>query len=376
MTGIPDFDSTRLVLGLEKSWQSRVDEDYILDMPSGGCVVRHGHYKLYLVQLELHANLHESHLILSKSTHDVRDSLLLILGFQEGHLPVRYLGLPLLASLLTTTNCEPLLMKIDGRIKGWEGIQLSFAGKTQVIKSVLMALNLYWAMAFILPKKIIQEVEKYLHTFLWKGSSERGYPKMDVIKGEHSSIWVDWIYHIRLREHSVWSMSDRHWPLLTDLESLEILHSLPTIDGGSDRIEWQLDGGVFITGATSALFAISGPKVAWSLLLLGSFKIPRNNFILWLAILGKLSTLDKPWLNHLGGACILFTNGLQETHYHLLFNCSYSRRCLEVIRQRVQFYWPNRQWTFDIEWASAKWRGQHVVNAAYRALLVSLVYHV
>ncbi|KAL0373936.1 UNVERIFIED_CONTAM: hypothetical protein Sradi_3309300 [Sesamum radiatum] len=159
----------------------------------------------------LHANPHKSDLILSKSTHDVWKSLLLVLGFQEGHLPVRYLGLPLLPSFLTTTDCKHLLMKIDGRIKGWEGIQLLFAGRVQVIKSALMALNVYWAITFILPKKIIRKVEKRLRTSLWKGSS-------GVVDGQ----W--------------------HWSFLTDMESLEIFHSLPTIHRGSDRIEWRLDG--------------------------------------------------------------------------------------------------------------------------------------
>ncbi|KAL0291987.1 UNVERIFIED_CONTAM: Retrovirus-related Pol polyprotein from type-2 retrotransposable element R2DM [Sesamum radiatum] len=42
----------------------------------------------------LQANLHKSHLILSSSAAPLRATLLTILGFQEGHLPLRYLGLP------------------------------------------------------------------------------------------------------------------------------------------------------------------------------------------------------------------------------------------------------------------------------------------
>ncbi|KAL0399842.1 UNVERIFIED_CONTAM: hypothetical protein Sradi_2327500 [Sesamum radiatum] len=44
-------------------------------------------------------------------------------------------------------------------------------------------------------------------------------------------------------------------------------------------------------------------------------------------------------------------------------------------REHIRFVWLNRGWVMDIEWASAKWRGRHVVNAAYRALLTSLAYH-
>ncbi|KAL0355350.1 UNVERIFIED_CONTAM: hypothetical protein Sradi_3981900 [Sesamum radiatum] len=126
----------------------------------------------------LHANPQKSHLIVSKSAHDTRANLLQILGFEEDTLPLRYLGLPLISSRLTLLDCKPLLQKIDNRIAGWEGIQLSFAGRLQLIKLVLMALEVYWVMAFILPKGILKEVEKRLYSFLWKGTSNSGYPKV------------------------------------------------------------------------------------------------------------------------------------------------------------------------------------------------------
>ncbi|KAK4383264.1 hypothetical protein Sango_2792500 [Sesamum angolense] len=96
----------------------------------------------------------------------LRDSLLVTLGFQEGHLPIRYLGLPLISARLSFADCQPLLQKIDSRIKGWEGVQLSFAGRVQLIKSVLVSFEVYWAMAFILPKGIIKEMIKRLRTSL------------------------------------------------------------------------------------------------------------------------------------------------------------------------------------------------------------------
>ncbi|KAL0439672.1 UNVERIFIED_CONTAM: hypothetical protein Slati_2450200 [Sesamum latifolium] len=89
----------------------------------------------------LHVNPQKSYLILSRSASAYRDTLLPILGYQEGRLPLRYLGLPLLASRLSIADCQPILQKIDDRIKGWEGIMLSFAGRVQLIKSVLTALQ-------------------------------------------------------------------------------------------------------------------------------------------------------------------------------------------------------------------------------------------
>ncbi|KAK4384093.1 Retrovirus-related Pol polyprotein from type-2 retrotransposable element R2DM [Sesamum angolense] len=122
----------------------------------------------------LHTNPQKSQLIISKAASGLRDSLLATVGFQEGHLP-----------------------KIDSRIKGWEGVQLSFAGRVQLIKSVLISFEVYWAAAFILPKGIINEMIKRLRSFLWK-----------VIKQNRTSIWVDWIIQIRLPDCSIWTVKD------------------------------------------------------------------------------------------------------------------------------------------------------------------------
>ncbi|KAL2224964.1 UNVERIFIED_CONTAM: hypothetical protein Sindi_2996400 [Sesamum indicum] len=161
-------------------------------------------------------------------------------GLSGGHLPMRYLGLPLISSRLTISDCQPLISKIDARINGWEGISLSYAGRVQIIKSVLSALSLYWASAFILPKKVISEIEKRLRTFLWKGTTSSGYAKVawkdvcrpmdegglgfkdistlnralmskklcDVIQCDRTSIWVQWLYQDRLRERSIWTIRE------------------------------------------------------------------------------------------------------------------------------------------------------------------------
>ncbi|KAL0294629.1 UNVERIFIED_CONTAM: hypothetical protein Sangu_3213900 [Sesamum angustifolium] len=167
-----------------------------------------------------------------------------------------------------------------------------------------------------------------------------------------------------------------NWPMITDIACLEITYMLPPISEGQDRISWKSNDGSFKTSTAYDLFRQRGPKVVWSSLLVGPFKIPKNNFILWLAIMGKLSTLDKPWLHHTDSNCILCTDGAPETHDHLFFTCSFSRRCLTIIRQQIPFLWPHRHWQRGIHWASSRWRGKHVVNAAFRSLLASLVYHI
>ncbi|KAL0401841.1 UNVERIFIED_CONTAM: hypothetical protein Slati_4214000 [Sesamum latifolium] len=126
----------------------------------------------------LHANISKSQLILSKSAIPIRQQLLTILGFQEGILPMRYLGLPLISSWLTTDDCRSLLIKLDEKLNGWGSLQLSYAARVQLLKSVTSALNVYWAMAFILPNEVIRAIEARMRKFLWQGGTGTGMAKV------------------------------------------------------------------------------------------------------------------------------------------------------------------------------------------------------
>ncbi|KAL2224544.1 UNVERIFIED_CONTAM: hypothetical protein Sindi_3022100 [Sesamum indicum] len=380
----------------------------------------------------LRLNVQKNHLIISRSAQTVREEMLALLAFQEGVLPMRYLGLPVISSLLTIADCHPLLQKIDKRIAGWEGTTISYAGRVQIIKSVLISLSLYWASAFIIPKKVINEIEKRLRAFLWKGTTNSGYAKVawkdifrpkeegglgfkdistlnralmtkkqcDVIRCDRTSIWVEWLYKGRLQHTSIWTITDhggswgwrkilRLWMFLRTMVDYRIgdgrnfflwqdpWHHLgplcdtfprgPRLLGVDESCklstvihegvwQWPLITDIECLEITHELCDPPGPKVGWASLLSGSLKIPRHIFILWLAIQDKLATTDKPWLAHLG-PCVLCNEGLTETHAHLFFQCRFSRRCLPEIRR-------------------TRWRGKHIINMSYRALLAACVYHI
>ena len=61
--------------------------------------------------------------------------------FAEGKLPVRYLGLPLLTKNMTVNDYLPLIEKIRKRIGSWTGRFLSYAGRLQLINSVISSLT-------------------------------------------------------------------------------------------------------------------------------------------------------------------------------------------------------------------------------------------
>ncbi|KAL0289209.1 UNVERIFIED_CONTAM: hypothetical protein Sradi_7078200 [Sesamum radiatum] len=66
----------------------------------------------------LRINPSKSTIILSKSVQRI-DRILNLVGFQEGNLPIKYLGVPLTASRLTVADCRPILEKVSARLAGW-----------------------------------------------------------------------------------------------------------------------------------------------------------------------------------------------------------------------------------------------------------------
>ncbi|KAL0291682.1 UNVERIFIED_CONTAM: hypothetical protein Sradi_7018000 [Sesamum radiatum] len=155
----------------------------------------------------LQINPSKSTVILSRAVQQERQDILNTLGFQEGCLPIKYLGVPLTASRLTVADCQPILNKITSRLAGWTHLNLSLAGRAQLLKSVLGSLHMYWASVFLLPKSIIRVIEQLMRSFLWKGNSGSGLAKVSWAQEDQTSIWVSWVLRYRLRNQPIWTVN-------------------------------------------------------------------------------------------------------------------------------------------------------------------------
>ncbi|KAL0416477.1 UNVERIFIED_CONTAM: hypothetical protein Slati_3479600 [Sesamum latifolium] len=165
-----------------------------------------------------------------------------------------------------------------------------------------------------------------------------------------------------------------NWPVITDIQYLEITEFLSSLEE-SDTITWNLSYRQFTNKEAFRLFQPPGPKVSWYVLLLGPYRIPRNCFLFWLAILGRSSTLDRALWQ--GSDCSLFCTPREKRNLiTIFFYYSYSQECLRILNEKVSFAIPNIGWLHTIAWATCRWRGRHPMNAASRALLASLVYHI
>lgn len=101
----------------------------------------------------------------------VKQDILEVSGMVEGRLPFKYLGVPLSDQKLTRMQCQPLLQKILQRINCWASKLLSYAGRVQLIKSVIFGVQMFWSQVFVLPQKVLKEIQIACRTFLWTGKA-------------------------------------------------------------------------------------------------------------------------------------------------------------------------------------------------------------
>lgn len=92
-------------------------------------------------------------------------------GWSRGDFPFRYLWVPLSTKKLSVMQCQPLIRKILQKVDCWSAKMLSYAGRLQLIKSVLMGVQAYLCQVFILPQKVIKLIQAACRTFLWTGKS-------------------------------------------------------------------------------------------------------------------------------------------------------------------------------------------------------------
>ena len=187
----------------------------------------------------LQISLEKSTIYMAGVKENDKAAILRTFPFESGALPVRYLGLPLLTKKMSTSDYTPLIEKIRARIGKWTARHLSFAGRLQLISSVIQSLTNFWMSAFRLPNACIKEIDSICSAFLWSGPelnakkakvawSDVCTPKAEGGLGLRSlkdankvsclkliwrmlssnSLWIQWLRLYLLRKGSFWSVKE------------------------------------------------------------------------------------------------------------------------------------------------------------------------
>ncbi|KAB1215997.1 hypothetical protein CJ030_MR4G024550 [Morella rubra] len=264
-----------------------------------------------------------------------------LLGYQHGSLPTKYLGVPLISTRLKKGDCQTLVERITTIIRSWTNNFLSYACRFQLIKSVLVAIQAYWAAFFILPQSVVCQVDNLLRTFLWHGNIDsKGGAKIawqdvclpsteggldiinlaswnkasmskhvwNILSSPTDSLWVHWIHCYRIKNHNFWNLrvpGDCPWSWRKILGLRQEIREGFVQVGTILKWKWETCG-IFTVRSAYNQLRPTKPEVPWHSLVWFKGRIPRHSFILRLAIQDQLLTqqrLRRMGSSLLRGAC-------------------------------------------------------------------------
>ncbi|XP_074300180.1 uncharacterized protein LOC141631403 [Silene latifolia] len=237
--------------------------------------------------LGLTANPEKTTIYFGGVDSSIKDIILHNTGFSEGLFPFNYLGLPLNPSRITISMFDSLVVKIQKAVAHWSTHFLSYAGKLQLINSIIFGIENFWCSSLLLPHAVVQHLNKIRWNFFW------GIPD-----GEMRMVFKSW---------------DHLLNLAGSVQAAKLYLNAWTVNPK------------FSVQSAYGFYRNAPAADNWTTGLAHSNIVPSHKIICSLAVQHQLATVDNlqrrgiPYANR----CALCL-AQEETHAHLFFTCPVS----------------------------------------------------
>ncbi|XP_039032920.1 uncharacterized protein LOC120168183 [Hibiscus syriacus] len=247
------------------------------------------------------------------------EQIQVVTGFRSCSLHVRYLGVPLVTRKLSKKDCTALLEKIKDKLRMWSSRKLSFGGRLQLIKVVLFSIFNYWSRQLVLPKGVIQDIERLCMRYFGRVMTPLLEVQGNILAGE-GSLWVARIKAYCFKLDDYWNVENKShfsWILRKMINLQEEAIGLFSTSGN-----WSQIRGSWIWNNIRDRKS----KVAWHKVVWFSAHIPKFSLIAWMVILDRLPTKDRlcRFAMVTDSSCGLCGADL-ESRNHLFMDCLFSR---------------------------------------------------
>ncbi|XP_062076005.1 uncharacterized protein LOC133780148 [Humulus lupulus] len=326
-------------------------------------------FKKFCDSTGLSANKSKSQIFFGGVKEIIKVQTLDLVQMDEGSFPLKCLGVHIRPTKWKASDCGVILDKLNKNLNCWASRNLSFAGRAQLIHSVLLGIRNFWMSIFILPYKITAAIDKSCRDFLRGSKGNRSklhLPSWEKVclpkklggigfregkkwnmalmakflwatSTKQDCLWVKWINSIYLKEQIIWSVpikQEMSWYFkkllrlrqVTDEDSLRQAEK-----GGNFRIKHFYTS---LVNAQSVVYA----ETMWNKLL-----VPKHRFIYWQIFNSQLLTRDhlSRFLPISSALCPVCESEI-ETHSHLFMKCIFSRKVFGEINSWLGcFQWPN-----------------------------------
>ncbi|CAH9145483.1 unnamed protein product [Cuscuta epithymum] len=340
----------------------------------------------------LRVNYDKSNIFLGGNAYYDLDTILELVDFKIGTFPVKYLGVPLAPLKLSVAQYAPLLESITTFINAWSIKSLSYAGRVELIKSVIQGVHSFWLHMFPIPNVILDRITSICRIFLWGSKFARVawadicLPKEEGGLGIHDTkvwnkallsktfwdihtkkdtLWVKWVHGVYLKGRCVWEFvpHERDSQLFKKIAQIrdEILSKFQDIPSAILGLSaFQMNGKL----VSSKVYDLLRPRAAtrvWMPFIWKDYIPPKFSFVTWLAFRNRLATCDNLHRLDVDNTCVLCKGG-PETVPHLYFECFFSGKVWAMMKAWIGI--PRMMGTLA---SAVKWIKKERSGASVRA---------
>ncbi|XP_073151816.1 uncharacterized protein [Henckelia pumila] len=325
----------------------------------------------------LRANAMKSNLFMAVVKEPAHSEIIRLCGYQIGSFPFRYLGIPLAAGRLREGDYSVLVDGIAKKIASWPRNTLSYAGKLELLRSVVQGVECYWLSVLPISCGVIDKIDKICRNFMWTSKhppiawrkvcspvEDGGLGLRDLriwnktllaktlrdIHKKKDTLWVKWINHYYWDNLEDWRARKDDNILIKKL--VELRDELAVRFNGWTNAALQLDSWFQKRDGLTLLyksFFEGAGRWPWKLIVWKPYILPKHRIIFWLVAHGKCLTKDR-----------------QPSYRGTTFQ---KRRCQTGVAAVFYHIWGARNRViFDAEWPQVDAIFRKIVIHIHRAL--------
>ncbi|CAH9126786.1 unnamed protein product [Cuscuta epithymum] len=334
------------------------------------------------------------------------ENILDLVDYGRGVFPVRYLGVPLAPLKVSVAQYAPLLETVNDFLKTWNTKTISYAGKLELIRSVIQGVQSFWLQVFPVPITILDRIVSICRIFLWGGKYAKVawddicLPKEEGGLGIHNAkvwnhallartlwdvhmkkdtLWVRWVNGVYLKCRTVWDFvpHTRDSQLMKRLSLIrdKIRSCFNNLNDTILGLKSRTTNGKLASAKIYELLRVKGEVRTPMSFIWKSYIPPKLSFNVWLALRNRLPTQDSLGYLHIVNRCDLCKGGL-ETIPHLFFLCPFTCRIWQQIRNWMGLGHDMTTLLSAIKWITKTHRGSNMKAKAARIAFCATVYYI
>ncbi|KAK9688853.1 hypothetical protein RND81_09G016000 [Saponaria officinalis] len=305
-----------------------------------------------------------------------------------------------------------LMSKIMQNIQHWSTNLLSYAGKVQLINSVILGLQSFWCSCILLPKAVVDQVYKLCRAFFWASDLrgklifknwssiclpwlEGGFDIREVLAWNKAllarllwrldttqdGVWNRWVQRYYVSDNTIWEVKASNSQSESFKSILAVRDQALTLLGDTQSVKVWLHSCLFQRKFSVArayeFFRPRSTCLYWASTLQSQSVLPSHAIITTLAAQMRLPTVGLLCRRglHLVNRCSL-CKGNGECHRHLFFKCPYSKLVWSSLLNWMRISSHGYDLISELYWTRRCGHNSHWKTGWFRGCLAAAVYFI